>query len=179
MKKSSLVNLAKGTSSTPAKKVEPVVVKKAIVEKPKTPDEERDIKARKKVAELIQSVETDFLPKTEESTIVPVQNNDGGEWLEDQVTLLSEQAEKLREELAQSKDDYTRIYNESHNQNYANPNNLLSETVTQNILTMFKELENNVLGNNPERTCWETIDVKYLLNQMIQLFPFLEKHRRF
>lgn len=176
-KRNSLVSLAKGTTKKPATQAKKPVAK---VEKPRTLEEERDMKAKQKVEELLQSVELspNKLIKDDVSEVV-VEKKNGIEWMEEQVTLLTEQSEALRIELAQAKDDYARIYDKLYNTKDSGSNNMVNETVVQNVLLIFNELQSNLLGNNQERTIWKTVEIRYLLNQMLQLFPFTERHKRF
>ena len=174
-KGTSLIGLAKGTKKTttsPKKSVKKI-------EKPKTQEEERDIKAKAKVEELLQSVElTPNKIIKEDTPVIVHEKREGIEWLEEQVTLLSEQSETLRNELAQAKDDYARLFQDFNNKK-GNSNNMLNETIVQNILLLFSELSANASGNNPEKTIWKTVEIRYLIMQMLQLFPFTERHKRF
>lgn len=172
-KTNNLVNLAKGGG----KKSPPPAVKKPevkVVEKLKTPEEERDIKAKQRVEELLNGV--DLMPKKEEELFEIVEPKEGLEWLEEQVSLLSEQNEALRSELGVAKADYSRLY---ESQRGGSGNSGQNETILQNVLIMFNELQNNMLGHNQERTSWSTVNVVHVLNQMISLFPFTEKYKKF
>jgi len=167
-KETSLVGLAKGTNKKPiAKKPEAKVVEKKL-----TPQEERDIKAKQKVKELLEDV--DLVPKElkeAEYVVKVIEPPKGIEWLEEQVNLLTEENEQL-------KNDYSKLFEQY--QQKSGGGNLLSETVNQNILLMFTELQNNLLGNNPERHSWDQVNVKYLLNQFVQLFPtVVERYQKF
>ena len=178
MAEKNLIKLAKGgnkiTKAPIAKK--PVV---KVDKKPITPAEERDIKAKAKVEELLQSVElTPNKIIKEDTPVIVHEKREGIEWLEEQVTLLSEQSETLRNELAQAKDDYARLFQDFNNKK-GNSNNMLNETIVQNILLLFSELSANASGNNPEKTIWKTVEIRYLIMQMLQLFPFLEKYKKF
>jgi predicted transcriptional regulator len=171
MSTKNLARLAKGNKK-------PIVQEKTVtktVEKPKTPEEERDMKAKQKVEELLQGVE--FTPKKEEPVETVVAKS-GKEWLEEQVTLLSEQTEKLRIELAQSKEDYTKLYGE-YQAKRGTSKDLLNETLVQNVLIMFNELQSNFTGVNQERVAHDIVKIEYLLKQMLLLFPFTEQYRRF
>lgn len=178
MAKDNLINLAKGVNKkqTPI----PVATKKPVVkmvEKPKTPDEERNLKAKQKVEELLQSVE--LSPKKEVIPEVVLIPKEGTEWLEEQVALLSEQCEGLRAELIEAKDNYSKIYRELQNGRGNNSDNLTGETFKENILMMFNELQSNYLGQNTERQRWSVAKIEYLLNQMLQLFPFTQNYKKF
>ena len=49
----------------------------------------------------------------------------------------------------------------------------------QNIAMVFDELQRNFLGLNNEGTKWTTVNIIYLLKQLTQMFPFLEKYRKY
>lgn len=173
MAKKNLAKIAKSGKTETTKTTEEI--KKE--EKPITPEIEREIKAKETVEKLLEGV--DLIPKKEGDTIeIEATNKEGKEWLEEQVGLLSEQVEQLRTELAQSKEDYTKIYQELQ-KNKSNPNNLLNETIHQNILILFNELQANLIGKNPEKTPHDIVNIEYLLKQMLQLFPFTEQYRKF
>ncbi len=172
-----LVNLAKGGGKKTDVKTSKPAPKKPevkVVEKPKTPEEVRDIKAKQRVEELLNGV--DLVPKKEEELLEIEQPKEGLEWLEEQVSLLSEQNEALRAELGVAKADYSKLY---ESQRGGGGNVSSNETVPQNVLIMFNEMQNNMLGHNQERTSWSTVNVIYLLNQMLSLFPFTEKYKKF
>jgi hypothetical protein len=149
-----------------------------VTEKPKTKEEERDIKAKETVEKLLEGVE--LVPKKENDTveIETTVHKEGKEWLEEQVGLLSEQVEQLRSELGQSKEDYTKIYQELQLKK-GNPKDLLNETLVQNVVLMFNELQANLTGRNQERTPHDIVKIDYLLNQIMLLFPFTEQYRKF
>lgn len=194
-----LVNLVKGNGGkkSPAsanKQVKPTekqqhIVKKKVVEKPPvakvlTPEEERDLKAKQKVEELLCDVE--FLPKTEESvvdvnkSVVETKTvNDGIEWLEEQVNLLTEENQTLKKELSQAKEDYSRLYNEFRTKVGGSTNEMYSQTTERNVLTLFEEFQNNYLGRNPENQRYDFIYMDKLLKKFLSVFPFLDKYRRF
>ena len=170
-------NLAKGGGKKTDVKTSKPAPKKPevkVVEKPKTPEEVRDIKAKQRVEELLNGV--DLVPKKEEELLEIEQPKEGLEWLEEQVSLLSEQNEALRAELGVAKADYSKLY---ESQRGGGGNVSSNETVPQNVLIMFNELQNNLLGNNPERHVYDIIYLRNLLNQLMQLFPFTENYRRF
>ena len=186
MAKKNLANIAKGGkgSNTKAKVKRQTTTRKKpekVIEKVKSPEEKRDIKAKKTVEKLLEGVslipnKDGITGKTE--TDVVTGKTEGKEWLEEQVGLLSEQVELLRSELGQSKEDYTKIYQELQNKN-SKPNDLLNETLIENVLAMFNELQNNMTGRNPERTPHDIVKIDYLLKQMILFFPFTEQYKKF
>ena len=160
---------------TPEKKETTVIAEKPII----TPEEERNLKAKETVEKLLEGV--DLIPKKEgvtQTVTIDKNEKDGIEWFEEQAALLSEQVENLKLELAQSKEDYTILYQELQNKKGSN-GNMLNETIVQNILLMFNELQNNLTGRNPERTPHDIVKIEYLLKQMMTMFPFTEQYRRF
>ena len=177
MAKKNLISLAKsGNKSTPTKKI----VEK-VAEKPKTPAEERDIKAKAKVEELLQDVQLtpdkkeDLLELEKEEVEAP-----GAEWLEEQVSLLSEQNDSLRSELALAKADYSKIFEE--NQRIRNGTGSNDGAVAAKVIELFNELQDNhiKLGTNPNTGVGNfRIYCPGFLNRMITFFPFLATARRY
>ena len=170
-----LIILAKGDSkksTSVAKKPEVVVVKEKILSQ----EEERDIKAKKRVEELLKN--TNLIPTEKKEELFEIspttESKEGTIWLEEQITLLSSENEALKIELATAKEDYVKIFARSNNSN-----EFSNETINQNILLLFNELQNNLLGNNPQRTVWTTVSIKHILNQMLAMFPFTAQNKRY
>lgn len=181
--KNSLINLAKGISTkkpvpTPTKK--PVVKKPVpkVVEKPKTKEEVRDEKAKETVEKLLKNVE--LAPKVEveeteaEAPVAP--SGEGVEWLEEQLTALTEENERLRSEANIAKEDYARLFEKMQG---GGVNTNAAETILQNVLFFFTEMQDNYLGLNPQGTRFTIAYPERLLPKLIQLFPFLENYRKF
>lgn len=176
--KSSLVGLAKGRNYKPVTPTKKSVEKKieSVIEKQITPEEERDLKAKKKVEELLQHV--DLAPKIVIVEEIESETNErpvdaGVEWFEEQLAMLSNENERLRNECEVAKDDYRKLYHESQGKGSE-----VNERILQNLLMMFNELQDNLTGNNRERTAWSTANISHLLGKMVQLFPFLEKYKK-
>lgn len=172
-----LMNLAKGGKKTPpAKKV---AVKK--VEKPISPAEERDIKAKARVEELLEGVQLTPEKKEELLELEPVQK-EGAEWLEEQVTLLTEQNESLRSELALVKQDYELIFIE--NQHIKTGVGITSNegAVKAKVIELFEEIQNNHIaaGVDPISNIGNfRIYCPGFLNRLIAFFPFLAERKRY
>jgi hypothetical protein len=148
------------------------------VEKPKTPEEERDLKAKQTVEKLLDGV--DLTPKKDEELLeIDAEPKEGTIWLEEQVALLNEQVETLTNELTQAKSDYQRLFEDYQKRNSNISNNMPNETTNQNVLTLFNELQNNLLGQNRERTVWKEVKVEHILKQMLTLFPFTATIKKF
>jgi hypothetical protein len=160
-------------------KQKPVV--KPVEEKVLTPEEERDLKAKQMVEELLSDVE--FLPKSEEivaveKTVVEAKTSgEGVEWLEEQVNLLTEENSALKIQLQQAKDDYSRLFNQYREK--SENSEMFSKTPENNIMLLFDEFQNNYLGRNAENQRYDFIYMDKLLRKMLSVFPFLDKYRRF
>lgn len=125
--------------------------------------ENRDELAKKKVEELVGDI--DILTKNKEDDKEPVKEDKGSvEWLTDQVTLLSEDREKLRKELSNLKKA---------------GEGSVGETVNEGLIKFFVELQNNMLGNNQERTAWKDVKILNILKSMNDLFPYTIKFNKF
>lgn len=173
------MNLAKGGKKTPpAKKV---AEKK--VEKPITPAEERDLKAKARVEELLACVQLTPEKKEDLLELEPAEApKEGAEWLEEQVTLLTEQNELLRSELSLAKQDYERIFVE--NQHIKTGVGITSNdgVVKANVIELFEEIQNNhiTLGVDPTTNIGNfRIYCPGFLNRLITFFPFLEERKRY
>lgn len=164
-------------NQTNIKSTTPVVEEKKIL----TPEQERDLKAKQKVEELLQDV--NLTPNKQEEEIVneitPTNSEVKNiEWLEEQVSRLGEQNEFLKSENDQLRLDYDKLYAETQNKKNSG-NTLESETYVQNIISLYMELQNNLLGHNKERVSWSTANIKILLDKLNVLFPFTEQYKKY
>jgi len=180
-----LMNLAKGGN----KKTIPAVkkpVEKKVVAKTISPAEERDLKAKAKVEELLQDVNLSPIAKEE---LLEIEANDdddapkGAEWLEEQVTLLTEKNELLRSELALAKEDYARLF---HDHQQMRGGGVVGGTndgaVAAKVIELFNELQDNhiKLGTDMNTGIGNfRIFCPGFLNRMISFFPFLATERRY
>lgn len=184
MAKNNLISLAKGGGSKkPLPAPTKAVVKKPVpkvVEIPKTKEEVRDEKAKETVEKLLQNVELTPKVETEESEtetqVDEVPRGEGIEWLEEQLTALTEENERLRSEADIAKEDYARLFEKMQG---GGVNGNASETILQNVLFFFNEMQANYLGLNPQGTRFTVAYPERLLPKLIQLFPFLENYRKF
>ncbi len=177
-KKSNLVKLAKSDGET-KKKI--TTVKKATkVEKVLTPEEERDLKAKQKVNELLKDV--DLMPKKEGEELLELdegKENKSVEWLEEQLVALSDANAKLKSELDVAKGDYTKLFAEfqkiKQGGDVVLSNNDVDTPLKASIVKLFNEIQANhlALGRN------FVIVPPAFLNRLIMFFPFLEGEKRF
>lgn len=178
--KSNLVKLAKGSSS---KKTATTTRKstKKVEEKPLTPEEKRDLKAKQKVKELLEDV--DLTPKKESEDLLELDEGKGNksiEWLEEQLTALSDINTKLKGELEVAKGDYTKLFNEFQRLKQSGSGVVLTNAdvdtpLKANLVRLFNEIQTNhlTMGKN------FVIVPPAFLNRLIMFFPFLESEKRF
>lgn len=189
MKTSDLVKMAKTTKSTPstAKKI---VSKKEVeskkVVKPVDLEEDRDIKAKKAVEKLLEGISfnpLDYKKKEVKEVYedseeqVEHENSGSNEWLEQQVTELTQINEYLRNQLANSSLQNT-------------PNNYISKdvilednNVKMNVVKLFMELQTVYMnvGFNYSTGIPRTnmiINPEQFMIRLLDFFPFLEDYRK-
>jgi hypothetical protein len=175
MAKQNLVKLAKGNAgkTTTAKpKTTKAPAKKA--EKPLTPAQERDLKAKQKVEELLQDVE--LTPKKDEELLeVESEPIKGVDWLEEQVTTLSDENTRLKGELTVAKRDYEKLFAEFQKVKTGGVSVSDDSALKVNIIKLFNEIQANhmALGRN------FVIVPPAFLNRLIMFFPFLNDEKKF
>ena len=180
-KKNNLMKLAKGKKETtvkaPAVKKEEVKVPEKVL----TPEEERDLKTKAKVEELLDGVEmtlkTEEEKKEEILEIAPEPDSKDVNWLEEQVSKLSEENESLKSEAALAKSDYSRIFEafqELKNGVTLNTSNS-DEQLQVKVIELFNEIQAQYLSIGTT----SIIFTPAFLNKLIKFFPFLDEHRRF
>ena len=185
MAKKNLINLAKGGGKKkPVPEVKKPVVKKE-VEKPQlTAEEERDLKAKQKVNELLKDVPLTLEKKEELLEIdepTPTVEH-GMEWLEEQVTLLNEQNELLKSELALAKGDYARIFEDYQNLRNGVAGSAGDGAIRIKVIELFNEIQTNhvKLGTDPNTGIGNfRIYCPGFLNRLITFFPFLAEYKRY
>jgi hypothetical protein len=190
MEKSKLMGIAKGKEKKvekPTNTKKPTVKKE--VEKPKTPAEERDIKAKQKVQELLKDVDLTLDKSTETGDeLLEVNETERPvdvslEWLEEQITSLNEVNEGLRIEIAQVKEDYRRIFDENQRiKNGAgitmnNDDSALKQTVSK----LFNEIQTNYLAMGKDVNGFPNLVLPPVafMNRLIMFFPFLQNEKRY
>ena len=151
-----------------------------VPEKVLTPEEERDLKTKAKVEELLDGVNMTL--KTEEKKedfieVEPEPNSKDVNWLEEQVSKLSEENESLKSEAALAKSDYSRIFEafqELKNGVTLNTSNS-DEQLQVKVIELFNEIQAQYLSIGTT----SIIFTPAFLNKLIKFFPFLDEHRRF
>lgn len=175
MAKEGLMNLAKSSKKNEviAKKVE-----KKKVEKPISPEEERDIKARATVAELLQDVP---LTLEKQEKLIEIDNNPSTEdvkskeWLEEQVELLGDSNKNLKAELELAKGDYQRIFADYQKLKQGTNVGSVEGQVAQNVARVFIELQSNYFQHGQNFI----IHPVAFMNRLIMYFPFLQSEKRY
>lgn len=177
-KKSNLTNIAKKSSSktTTARRGRPAKTT------PEKPLNDKDAKAKETVEKLLKDV--DLSPKQKEVVTEEYKKIEGSDWLEEQVTKLTEENEKLRKDADEAKLNYKKIFEayesvKSGNGPKANANLIPDSENTNNIKSLFNELQKNMLGLNQERRGYSDIKIKHLLVKLEKMFPFVKEIKRF
>ena len=159
----------KTTKTTNLKKINESVNEKKTL----TPEEERDLKAKQKVNELLKDTELLTLDPTTpiesanetDETVKLAGDANSVEWLEEQVTLLTQENEKLKEVNIQ-------LTNELNN---------VGGTVKNNVIKVFTEIQELYikLGKNPA-TGKPNLEIEPLafLHRLIMFFPFLKEYKK-
>jgi len=169
------VGIAKGKPTTRKPATRKPVAKKTAAPK-LTPEQERDLKAKQKVEELLKNSPFTKLDKKEDLLVLDEdQEPKGTEWLQEQLPLLIEQLQKLNTELTTEKQK-----NEVLTQKLQNAGG--DGEATKAINMLFDELQTNhiKMGKNPSTGAPNlVIHPIAFLNRLIQLFPPLAKKKQF
>lgn len=179
-KKNNLVNLAKSSGN------KTTAAKKPTKEEKLSPAEERDLKAKETVSKLLEGVE--LIPKKDDEQLIELDTEpkEGIQWLEEQVSLLSEQNEKLKSELALAKEDYQKLFGEF--QKMKNTGEVTLNTVSdedaivkQTVIKIFDEIQHNYFAMMNPMTGKSNLVISPIafLNRLIMFFPFLNDRKKY
>ena len=192
MKTSDLVKMAKTTKKPTPAATKKVVTKKEEpkkVVKPVEIEEDRDTKAKKTVEKLLEGIS--FNPLDYKKKEVEEVDEDGGEydgeqaehenggsneWLEQQVTELTQINEYLRNQLANS--------SPQNGSNYTTRDVMLEDNnVKENVVKLFMELQTVYMnvGFNYTTGVPRTnmiINPEQFMVRLLDFFPFLEDYRK-
>ena len=175
-----LVNLAKGGAKKPAP-----VKKEVVPEVVLTKEEERDLKAKEVVKELLSDSDVDLTltakPKEDLFELEDQEPTSGDIWLQEQVAALTSENAILKSELDVMRVDFQKMLNE--NQRVKSGAGLQNDgELKKGVLTIFHEIQSNYL-KNPGLTPYGTpnfvIVPPAFLNRLIVYFPFLQGEKRF
>jgi hypothetical protein len=168
-----VIGIAKGTSGTRKKISTRKPVARKTTRKPATkkltPEQERDLKAKQKVEELLKDAE--LTPKKENDLLEldedeKIDEPKGVEWLEEQVQTLIDENKALKAE----------------NQALMEDGNVGSDKMLEAVVTLFDEIQNNhiKLGTDPKTGLGNfRIYCPGFLNRMIKFFPFLNDYKKY
>lgn len=184
--KDDLINLAKTGKSVTKKKAatkkKPVAKKKPTVKKPvvkkATPEELRDEKAKKTVEKLLENSPITTLEQKEELIELEtpvIEEPKGVEWLEEQVTLLTEKNAELTF-------NYEKAFQENQNlKSGVNTNTSNDGELKKVVIELFDELQENHLKLGVDKNGIGNFRIYCpgFLNRLIKFFPFLEELKRY
>jgi len=171
-----LTNLAKLSKSKTTEVV------KETQEEPKqvlTPEEERDLKAKEKVATLLEGVDL-TLKKTGDDLLEvesEVEVVKGTEWLEEQVQILSEENERLKSEAQLFKSDYDKLFS-TYQQLKSNPA-VQQASADPETKLMVRQLFNELQQQHMALGANFFIHPPSFMLRMVKFFPFFEQDKRF
>ncbi len=148
-----------------------------------SPEEERDLKAKEKVKELLKDVDltpdkdkNDELIQVDDEIDEPV----GVEWLEEQLTLLTEQNAALKAELELAKADYAKLFAEF--QRIKNSGVVGDDKTKETVINLFNEIQAHYFQSGFHPTTGAPNLILYpvaFMNRMIMFFPFLGQYKKF
>ena len=193
MKTSDLVKMAKTTKKPTPSTTKKVVTKKEVepkkVVKPVEVEEDRDTKAKKTVEKLLEGISfnpLDYKKKEIEEVDedgdeydgdqIEHENSGSNEWLEQQVTELTQINEYLRNQLANS--------SPQNGSNYTTKDVILEDNnVKENVVKLFMELQTVYMnvGFNYTTGVPRTnmiINPEQFMIRLLDFFPFLENYRK-
>ncbi len=151
---------------------------------PKTPEDERDAKAKERVEKLLAESDINFLKKEDELiefvTDSTVEKNNS--WLAEQVATLTDENLKLRSEAETAREDYRKIFAELQNLKSGRITSVDGDVVKSKVCELFDELQENYIsrGRHPITGAPNFIVVfPAFLERMILFFPFLVDRKRY
>jgi hypothetical protein len=173
-KKTTRKPAAKKTTRKPAAKKK--VATKKVVAPVLTPAEERDLKAKAMVENLLDDVQ--LTPNKEDAFVLDEtpetpEEPKGVEWLEEQISLISQDNQRLKAE-----NDV--LLNE--NQQFRAGGNPVDDGVKNNVVSLFDELQQNhiKMGITPGSKVGNfRIYCPGFLDRMIVFFPFLNDFKKY
>ena len=131
--------------------------------------------AKKRVDELFgSSVKIDIKNVTKVADKINELQSEGGgnQWLEDQVTVLSDKNKQLEDEVVLARENYNKLLDSKGGEVPATtPTN--DSDVQRGVRKIFDDLRNNYEGKNQNQTKYEDAKIKVLLEQFLRTFPFL------
>ncbi|MFW6219437.1 MAG: hypothetical protein ACOC33_01085 [bacterium] len=174
-KKSNLTSIAK-KGNTNTKRGRPST--KSEVNEPLN---DKDAKAKKTVDDLLKDI--DLSPKQKEEVTKEFKKIEGTDWLEEQVSVLTEKNEKLEKEASEAKHNYKKLYEQYETLKSGNVKKsgemIPDSELTNGIKTLFDDLQKNMLGLNQQRARYTDAKISVLLKKFLEQFPFLREIKKF
>jgi len=177
-----LINMAKGKPTKAVAAIPPVPMPKKqpkVVEKKLTADEERDLKAKERIKNLLEDVPLSVKEAVEPEDlieIVPVKNEGNIEWLEEQIALLTSENDNLKIDYAKIFNENQRLKNNSGVYLNGNDDSVLKATV----IALFNELQVQYVtcGFDAYGKSNFIIVPLNFINRLITFFPFLQNEKK-
>lgn len=134
--------------------------------------------AKKRVDELFGNiVKVDIKDATQVVDKLNELQSDGGgnQWLQDQVTVLSEKNKALEDELIVAKESYNKILDSKGGESSAPVDD---NELQRGIRDIFNDMRNNYEGKNQNQTKYEDAKIHVMLDKFLRTFPFLLEGRK-
>lgn len=169
--KKSITDLVKKTKSTTSTKEE---------------NDNIDVKSKEKINKLLEEVDQGILKKDEDIIMVDEDKkssskSNSNDWLEEQVSKLSDDNERLRIETAEAKENYRKLFEQYENLKSGGQgvkSELIPDSLMKNkIIDLFTEFQNNFIGRNQERKRYTQINLQHLMQKFIKNFSFLNDYK--
>lgn len=137
--------------------------------------------AKKKVEELLNDVE--LKPKKEKEDLIELDENPKDiKWLQNQVSILTEQNEKLESEAKEAKENYKKLFQQYEaikNDTNIESTNMIPDSMMKNgIIEEFVAAQDNFLGLNPERRRYSDMKILHFLRRMLKRYEFLNEYKK-
>ncbi|MFA5366408.1 MAG: hypothetical protein WC333_00595 [Dehalococcoidia bacterium] len=153
-------------------------------EKTLTPEEERDLKAKQMANTLLQEVRLPKIGEQANDDLLEVDdrpNTMSTDWLTEQMTLLTEENERLRKEAEVAKEDYAKIFRE-YQQMKTNAGIVDENALKIKVVEYFDELQNYFISKGYNLNSGNgNLIVKFpaFLEKIVSFFPFLANKRKY
>jgi hypothetical protein len=181
-KKSNLAKLAKSNDKKKDNVNKKLTEVKKTEVKPLTPEEERDLKAKQRVEELLQDVSLKLTKDEKPEELLEVDDGEkvkNIEWFEEQIEALSAENALLKRDAEEAKENYAKILATLKQTKETGAVMLTNDNVDTELKAKVVRLFNEIQANHLSMGKNFIIVPVAFLNRLIMFFPFLQDERRF
>jgi len=134
----------------------------------------KDKEAKEKVANLLKDSKVLTKEEPKKDKLKEASDKHNTDWLQDQLDALTKENEELLSKVETLQNDYEKLFNDFTALKNSPAVPAGSEELQNGIMGIFKDLENNYLGNNIQRTRYTDAKIKVLLDKFVSTFKFLQ-----